>query len=58
MADIERKVVELATKARDNKLSPDEMAGGTFTITNGGVFGLTHVHPYYQHTPIGNSRYA
>jgi 2-oxoglutarate dehydrogenase E2 component (dihydrolipoamide succinyltransferase) len=39
MADIERKVVELAKKARDNKLSPDEMAGGTFTITNGGVFG-------------------
>ncbi len=39
MADIEKKVVELAGKARDNKLSPDEMAGGTFTITNGGVFG-------------------
>ncbi len=39
MAGIEKKVVELAKKARDNKLSPDEMAGGTFTITNGGVFG-------------------
>jgi 2-oxoglutarate dehydrogenase E2 component (dihydrolipoamide succinyltransferase) len=39
MADLEKKVVELAKKARDNKLSPDEMAGGTFTITNGGVFG-------------------
>jgi len=39
MADLERKVVELAKKARENKLSPDEMAGGTFTITNGGVFG-------------------
>lgn len=39
MAEIEQKVVELAKKARDNKLSPDEMAGGTFTITNGGVFG-------------------
>ncbi len=39
MADIERKVVELATKARDNKLSMEEMQGGTFTITNGGVFG-------------------
>lgn len=39
MADIEKRVVELAKKARDNKLSPDEMAGGTFTITNGGVFG-------------------
>jgi 2-oxoglutarate dehydrogenase E2 component (dihydrolipoamide succinyltransferase) len=39
MAEIEMKVVELAKKARENKLSPDEMAGGTFTITNGGVFG-------------------
>jgi 2-oxoglutarate dehydrogenase E2 component (dihydrolipoamide succinyltransferase) len=39
MAGLEQKVVELAKKARDNKLSPDEMAGGTFTITNGGVFG-------------------
>jgi 2-oxoglutarate dehydrogenase E2 component (dihydrolipoamide succinyltransferase) len=39
MAEIERKVVELATKARENKLSLEEMQGGTFTITNGGVFG-------------------
>ena len=39
MADIEKRVVELATKARENKLSMEEMQGGTFTITNGGVFG-------------------
>jgi 2-oxoglutarate dehydrogenase E2 component (dihydrolipoamide succinyltransferase) len=39
MAEIEKKVVELATKARDNKLTMEEMQGGTFTITNGGVFG-------------------
>jgi 2-oxoglutarate dehydrogenase E2 component (dihydrolipoamide succinyltransferase) len=39
MAEIEKKVVELATKARDNKLTIEEMTGGTFTITNGGVFG-------------------
>ncbi|HLA58154.1 MAG TPA: 2-oxoglutarate dehydrogenase complex dihydrolipoyllysine-residue succinyltransferase [Puia sp.] len=39
MAEIEKKVVELAGKARDNKLSMEEMQGGTFTITNGGVFG-------------------
>lgn len=39
MADVEKEVVKLATKARDNKLTPDEMMGGTFTITNGGVFG-------------------
>jgi 2-oxoglutarate dehydrogenase E2 component (dihydrolipoamide succinyltransferase) len=39
MAEIEGKVAELAGKARDNKLSIEEMTGGTFTITNGGVFG-------------------
>jgi 2-oxoglutarate dehydrogenase E2 component (dihydrolipoamide succinyltransferase) len=39
MAGIEKKVIELATKARDNKLALEEMQGGTFTITNGGVFG-------------------
>jgi 2-oxoglutarate dehydrogenase E2 component (dihydrolipoamide succinyltransferase) len=39
MAQVEKKVVELATKARDNKLTLEEMQGGTFTITNGGVFG-------------------
>jgi 2-oxoglutarate dehydrogenase E2 component (dihydrolipoamide succinyltransferase) len=39
MADIERKVVELAGKARDSKLTAEELQGGTFTITNGGVFG-------------------
>ncbi len=39
MAEIEKRVVELAGKARENKLSMAEMQGGTFTITNGGVFG-------------------
>ena len=38
-ADIERKVIELVGKARDSKLTADELTGGTFTITNGGVFG-------------------
>ena len=39
MADVEKKVGELAAKARDNKLTMEELTGGTFTITNGGVFG-------------------
>ncbi|MEN9599802.1 MAG: 2-oxoglutarate dehydrogenase complex dihydrolipoyllysine-residue succinyltransferase [Bacteroidota bacterium] len=39
MADIEKKVIELAGKARDSKLTAEELQGGTFTITNGGVFG-------------------
>ena len=37
--EIEYKIKDLAAKARDGKLSIDEMKGGTFTITNGGVFG-------------------
>ena len=49
LAEIEKSVVELATKARDNKLSLEEMTGGTFTITNGGVFGSM------MSTPIINS---
>lgn len=36
---VEKEVIRLATKARDGKLSIDEMQGGTFTITNGGIFG-------------------
>jgi len=36
---IEKEVIRLAGRARDNKLSIEEMTGGTFTITNGGVFG-------------------
>jgi 2-oxoglutarate dehydrogenase E2 component (dihydrolipoamide succinyltransferase) len=39
MADIEKEIREYAIKARDNKLTMEEMTGGTFTITNGGVFG-------------------
>ena len=39
MFEIEKKVVELATKAKESKLTMEEMQGGTFTITNGGVFG-------------------
>jgi 2-oxoglutarate dehydrogenase E2 component (dihydrolipoamide succinyltransferase) len=39
MAGIEQEVVNLATKAKENKLTIEEMSGGTFTITNGGIFG-------------------
>jgi 2-oxoglutarate dehydrogenase E2 component (dihydrolipoamide succinyltransferase) len=48
-AQIEAEVVRLATKARDNKLTIEEMTGGTFTITNGGIFGSM------LSTPIINS---
>ncbi len=49
LADIEKAVVALAVKARENKLTIEEMTGGTFTITNGGVFGSM------LSTPILNS---
>jgi 2-oxoglutarate dehydrogenase E2 component (dihydrolipoamide succinyltransferase) len=49
LAEIEKAVGALAVKARDNKLSLEEMTGGTFTITNGGVFGSM------MSTPIINS---
>jgi len=39
MAEIEKEVVQLATKAKESKLTIEEMTGGTFTITNGGIFG-------------------
>jgi 2-oxoglutarate dehydrogenase E2 component (dihydrolipoamide succinyltransferase) len=39
LADIERGVAQLADKARDNKLTVEDSVGGTFTISNGGVFG-------------------
>lgn len=39
MAEIEAAVVDVATKAKNNKLTIEEMTGGTFTITNGGIFG-------------------
>lgn len=39
LAEIESEIKRLAIKARDGKITPDEMTGGTFTITNGGVFG-------------------
>jgi 2-oxoglutarate dehydrogenase E2 component (dihydrolipoamide succinyltransferase) len=38
-AEIEREIASLATRARERKLTLDELRGGTFTITNGGVFG-------------------
>ncbi|GAA0838567.1 2-oxoglutarate dehydrogenase complex dihydrolipoyllysine-residue succinyltransferase [Marinobacter pelagius] len=39
LADIEKKIVEYGTKAKEGKLGIEEMTGGTFTITNGGIFG-------------------
>ena len=39
LADLERAIGDFGLRARDGKIKPDEMAGGTFTISNGGVYG-------------------
>jgi 2-oxoglutarate dehydrogenase E2 component (dihydrolipoamide succinyltransferase) len=39
MMEVERTIQELGERARDNKIALEELAGGTFTISNGGVFG-------------------
>lgn len=53
-ADIETTIADLAKRAQDKKLSPDELTGGTFTITNGGVFGslLSTPIPAYPQSAI------
>lgn len=38
-ADIERRIADFAVRAKDGKITPEELTGGTFSITNGGVFG-------------------
>jgi 2-oxoglutarate dehydrogenase E2 component (dihydrolipoamide succinyltransferase) len=44
-ADIEKKIADLGKRARDGKLALEELSGGTFTITNGGVYGSLNSTP-------------
>ena len=52
-AEIEQEIVRLAGKARDNKLTLDELMGGTFTITNGGIFGSMLSTPILNTPQVG-----
>lgn len=52
-AEIEGNIGELAKKARDNKLALSDMSGGSFTITNGGVFGSLMSTPILNGTQVG-----
>lgn len=52
-AKIEKDIKELATKARDNKLTLEELSGGTFTITNGGVYGSLLSTPILNTPQVG-----
>jgi 2-oxoglutarate dehydrogenase E2 component (dihydrolipoamide succinyltransferase) len=38
-AEIEQRIADFAARAKENKIRPDELEGGTFTITNGGIYG-------------------
>ncbi len=52
-SDIERDVFALATKARERKLTLDELRGGTFTLTNGGIFGSLMSTPVLNPPQVG-----
>lgn len=52
-AEIERRIGELATRARDGKLTLDEIQGGTFTITNGGIYGSMLSTPILNPPQVG-----
>src|SRR5699024_1521801 len=52
-ASIEREIAELGTKARDNKLGLDELQGGSFSITNGGIFGSMLSTPILNAPQVG-----
>lgn len=53
MATMEKNIGDFAVRARDNKLSLEEMQGGTFTITNGGVFGSLMATPIINPPQVG-----
>ncbi len=54
---IARGIVDIADRARNKKLAPDEVAGGTFTLTNSGIFGEQFGTPDHQPAPGRHSRH-
>ncbi|RTH28062.1 dihydrolipoyllysine-residue succinyltransferase, partial [Thermus scotoductus] len=52
-AEIERQIADFAERARNKKLKPDELMGGTFTITNGGVYGSLNSTPLLNPPQVG-----
>lgn len=53
MLDVSREITQLAKRARDGKLAMDDLTGGTFTITNGGVFGSLISTPIINYPQVG-----
>ena len=52
-AQIEQDILDLATKARDGKLTLEDLMGGTFTITNGGIYGSLNSTPILNPPQVG-----
>jgi 2-oxoglutarate dehydrogenase E2 component (dihydrolipoamide succinyltransferase) len=52
-ADVEKGITALAVKAKENKLTLDDLAGGTFTITNGGIYGSMMSTPLLNYPQVG-----
>ena len=56
LADLAGETADLAERARTNRLSPDELLGGTFTITNLGTLDVDGFHAHHQSAAVGHSR--
>ena len=57
-ADIEKSIGDLGEKARTGKITIDDLQGGTFTITNGGIYGSMLSTPILKSTSISCARHA
>ena len=58
LAGIEKAIGDFGARARDNKLKLEELQGGTFSITNGGVFGSLMVHAHPESPQSGHPGHA
>ena len=58
LAEIEMAIRQYGMKAKEGKITIDDMSGGTFTVSNGGVFGLPNVYSHFKSTTVSHFRYA
>ena len=57
IAGLAKKIADLAARTRDNKIGPDELSGGTFTITNTGSVGALFDTPIINQPQVGDPRH-
>jgi pyruvate/2-oxoglutarate dehydrogenase complex dihydrolipoamide acyltransferase (E2) component len=58
MAGVEQGIADFGRKSKDGSLSFEDLTGGTFSITNGGIFGSPALYAYPESAPKCHSRYA